>query len=218
VAVAFLQFQVDAVLMVSAFVQSSPDSGRHSGAGRRPVASWLGRRRVARVSRPMGEGFALLPESELLLLCLPKEEVTKKGHPARRLAVASATSGCVEGWPGFSTGHPALIEKARTSLSPPACGGLIAQPSPPRREPGKSKSSHVERCGCFFSPQYITSPSPLRGEGGMRGGCSRRRFFVRAVRGRPFGKPSISRSARPLTPTLSPEGRGSALRVFRRHG
>ena len=37
------------------------------------------------VSRPMGEGFALLPESELLLLCLPREEVTKKrGHPARR--------------------------------------------------------------------------------------------------------------------------------------
>jgi len=33
----------------------------------------------------VGEGFAPLPQGELLLLCLPKEEVTKKkGHPARR--------------------------------------------------------------------------------------------------------------------------------------
>jgi hypothetical protein len=36
-----------------------------------PLAMWLGCRLIAGLSRPRGEGFALLPESELLLLCLP---------------------------------------------------------------------------------------------------------------------------------------------------
>ena len=102
---------------------------------------------VVRGSRPMGEGFALLPESELLLLCLPKEEVTKKkGHPARRPAVASATSGCVEVWPGFSIGHPALIEKAGTS-------------SPHRRE-GRGKSKADGASGFALALAWLFASVP----------------------------------------------------------
>jgi hypothetical protein len=69
---------------------------------------------------------------------LAQEEVTKKKGLLRGALRSVRCSGCVEGWPGFSTGHPALIEKTGTSLS--AFGGLIVQPSPPRREPGKAKS------------------------------------------------------------------------------
>jgi hypothetical protein len=46
----------------------------------------------------------------------------------------------VEGWPGFLTGHPCPDRKGGNVLSQLACGGLIVQPSPPRREPGKAKS------------------------------------------------------------------------------
>jgi hypothetical protein len=79
---------------------------------------------------------------------LAQEEVTKKKGLLRGALRSVRCSGCVEGWPGFSTGHPAPIEKAGTSLS--AFGGLIVQPSPPRREPGKSKSSQIEPHGSYF--------------------------------------------------------------------
>jgi hypothetical protein len=128
-------------------------------------------------------GFALLPESERLLLCLPRKEVTKKKGPlARRPPAAFATSGCVEGGPGFSAGHPALT-KRRDILVP----ARLRRPDRPAltaaKGTRKSKSSQVERGASIGSPRYITSPSPLRRpegrprgrEGGMRGRCSRER-------------------------------------------
>ena len=51
-----------------------------------------------------------------------------------------------EGWPGFLTGHPCPDQKGGDIVSPPPCGGLFVQPSPPApRGPGRSRAEAHQR-------------------------------------------------------------------------
>jgi hypothetical protein len=127
-----------------------------------PVAVSLGLSPYRQIAHPLGEGGRSPAGERVTSSCLPtqprerlrtaklarraragcpeSEEVIKKKGPLRgTLPVAYATSGCVEGWPGFSTRHPALIEKAGTS-----CPRHLRRPDRPAltaaKEPGKSKT------------------------------------------------------------------------------
>ena len=115
---------------------SSGDSARLSRVRRACLALWA-------------SGFEPLPRPELLLLACPRRSNQEEGHPARRPAVAFATSGCVEGWPGFLTGHPCPDQKGGGVLPPPA-----ARPDRPAltaakgtRESKSKVKSRAERRG-----------------------------------------------------------------------
>ena len=95
---------------------------------------------VARLSRPLGEWFRS-PAGERVTFSLlaQRKSNQKERAPCAAPSAANAAPGALRAGPAFRSGILARIEKAGTSVSPPAYGGLIVQPSPPRRE-GKSKA------------------------------------------------------------------------------
>jgi hypothetical protein len=119
--------------------------------GRGPGIQWRHRSVVA-ISPgclAFGRGFRSPAGERVTSSCLPipSRRTTRRSHqeegPLRGALRSLRRSGCVEGWPGFSTGHPCPDRKGGNVLSPPACGGLIVQPSPRRREGQVKKQTEL---------------------------------------------------------------------------